>query len=168
MCVLAHVKLQDKSIFVSLLHTVYMYIPCIASYKTVVYTILQIILCSLRSRSSLPSSPSFSMLMLALGASPTSDPWEWSQWIWWEVWFPEVLYECRRSLSRHYEGTELQSLVGSSTLEGGFDAEGVHENHSHHKPVPRRCLLQCNYSGTSLIRTLLGQKKVHVLISEVS
>ena len=115
--------------------SVYMYIPCIASYKTVVYTFLQIILCSLRSRRSLPSSPSFSMLMLALGASPTSDPWEWSQWMWWEVWFPEVLYECRRSLSRHYEGTELQSLVGSSTLEGGFDAEGVHENQSHHKPM---------------------------------
>ena len=61
------------------------------------------------------------------GIPVTSDLWSWAQELWWGVWFPEVLLDCRRALSRYYHGDQLRALIGSSIPEGGFEGgcEGV-------------------------------------------
>ena len=59
--------------------------------------------------------------MSTYNAPLNSDPWQWAQHLWWEVWFPETLKECRQALSQYYHGNQLYALI---IPEGGFNNEG--------------------------------------------
>ena len=71
--------------------------------------------------------------MTKYGAVANSDPWSWTQHLWWEVWFPEVLLECRRALAQYYHGDQLQALIGSSIPEGGFEKERERERNGRER-----------------------------------
>ena len=75
--------------------------------------------------------------MAKYGAPLTSDPWKWAQHLWWEVWFPEALQECRQALAQYYHGDQLRALIGSSIPEGGFGRESEDEGRGREEGAER-------------------------------